>query len=135
MFLIVVGAGAIAQNLISLAVEKGHKVVAIDKNEDKARILKSQYDIQVFHADIAKNGVIDKAGGDRADALIATTHDDSVNLMAIFLAKDRGIENLLALVNNNEHQEMFERLGARVIVNPEKLIADRLLSYLKSENS
>jgi len=135
MFLIVVGAGAIAQSLISLAVEKGHKVVAIDKNEDNARALKNQYDVQVFHADIAKDGVMDKAGGDRADALIATTPDDSVNLMAIFLAKERGIETLLALVNNSEHGEMFERLGVRVIVNPEKLIAARLLSFLNSENT
>ncbi len=135
MHLILVGAGPIAQSLTSLALEKGHKVVAIDKDEDRAQTLKNKYNIQVFNVDIAKDGVLNKAGGDRADALIATTDDDSINLMAIFLAKELGIKNLQALVNNSEHQEMFEGLGVQVIVNPEQLIAARFLDFLRSEKT
>ena len=130
MYLIIIGANSIAKSLISLAIADSHRVAVIEKDSESAQTVLEEYDVQVFQADIAKSGVLKEAEADHADALFAITQDDSANLMGIFLGKKHGIKQLVALVNNSEHQAMFESLGVNVIVAPEMIIAKHFLSFL-----
>ena len=130
MYLIIIGAGAVSKQLISVAQEQGHKVAIIEKNADRARDIMREFNLQVFHADIAKGKILEEAGVDRADAIIATTKDDSVNLMAMVLAKEYGVKNLITLLQEDEHRAMFEKLGIQVLSDPERLIAQKLYSFI-----
>lgn len=130
MYLIIVGAGPEGSSLIKLALKDGHKVAIIEKDEKRAQAVLQKYDVQVFHANIAQGGILDQANADQADALIATTDDDSANLMTMFLGKERGIKKLISMINDRQHQAMFERLGVQVLVDPEVIIAQHLYSFL-----
>lgn len=130
MYLIIVGAGPEGSSLIKLALKDGHKVAIIEKDEKRAQAVLQKYDVQVFHANIAQGGILDEANADQADALIATTGDDSANLMTMFLGKERGIKKLISMINDRQHQAMFERLGVQVLVDPEVIIAQHLYSFL-----
>jgi len=83
MYLMIVGAGPEGSSLAKLAIKDGHKVAIIEADEQRAQAVLQKYDVQVFHADIADGGILDEAEADKADALIATTSDDSANLMSI----------------------------------------------------
>ncbi len=131
MYLIVVGAGPEASSLVKLALQDGHEVAVIEKNEERAQNILEKYEIQVFHADIAQGGILDEANAGKADALIATTGDDSANLMTMFLGREKGIKTLISMVNNQEHQAMFERLGVQVLANPAIIIANYLYKLFK----
>lgn len=126
MYLIIVGAGPEGSSLIDLAVEEGHEVALIEKDEKQARAVLQKHDIKVFQADIAASEILDEAKAHRADVLIATTSDDSVNLMAMFLGQEYGIKTLVSMVNQQAHQKMFKRLGVQVLVKPEVIIAKQL---------
>lgn len=130
MYLIIVGAGAIARYLTFLALESGHRVAVIEKDKILARNLLSKYNIKVFEADIAQDGILNEVEADSADAIIATTSDDSTNLMAMFLGQEKGIKILVSMLQNTYNQKQFERLGVHVIAEPERLIARKLLSFL-----
>lgn len=130
MNIIIVGAGLIGSSFVGLALEENHQVTAIEKNEEKARSLLQKYDIKVLNADIAEGDILKEAHIDRADMIVATTSDDSVNLMAMFLGKEQGVSNLVTLINNRQHQTMFERLGVKVVVSPEDIIAQRLYDFI-----
>ena len=130
MYLIIIGAGDVSKQLVSVAKEKGHKVAIIEKEADRARKIMQEFDISIFHADIAKAKVLEEANASRADAIIATTRDDSVNLMAMVLGKQYGVKNLITLLQEKEHQAMFEKLGIQVLSDPEKLIAQKLYSFI-----
>lgn len=131
MYLIVVGAGSEGCSLVELALNDGHEVAVIEANAERAQAVLQKYDIQVFHANIATGGILDEVEANRADALIATTGDDSANLMTMFLGKERGIKTLISMVNESQHQVMFERLGVQVLVDPEIIIAQHLYSFLR----
>lgn len=126
MYLIVVGAGPEGSSLVELALKDGHKVAIIEKDRERAQAVLQKYDVQVFHANIAQGGILDEAEADKADALIATTGDDSANLMTMVLGKERHIKTLISMVNDSEHQAMFERLGVQVLLHPEVIIAKHL---------
>ena len=89
-----------------------------------------EFDVPVFHADIAKGKILEEADVKHANAIIATTKDDSVNLMAIILGKHYQVEYLITMLQDEEHRTMFEKLGAQVLSQPEKLIAQKLFSLI-----
>lgn len=134
MYLIIVGAGPAARSLVSLAIDKGHRVAVIEKDKELAQMMLQKYDVEVYQSNISEDSILDEAEAGKADAIIATTSDDSVNLMAMFLGKERGIKNLIALIQNNKHQGMFEQLGVQVLADPERLIAERLFSFVNQES-
>lgn len=126
MYLIIVGAGPVGASLVEMTVRDGHNVVLIESNEGRAKVASERFDARVLHADIAEGGILEEAGADKADAIIATTSDDSANLMAMVLGRDGGIKTLVAVVNDPRHQPMFERLGVHVLVDPEVIVARHL---------
>lgn len=130
MYLIIIGAGAVSKQLISLAQKEGHRVAVIEKRESRARSLMQQFEVQVFHADIAQANILDEADIKNADAIIATTNDDSVNLMAMILGKEHQVKNLITLLQVAEHQPLFEKLGVQVLSDPQRLIAQKLFSWV-----
>ena len=133
MYLIIVGAGRVTKQLVSVAKEKGHKVAVIEKEAERARKIMQDFDISIFHADITKGKILEEAGVNNADAVIATTKDDSINLMAMILAKQYGVKNLITLLQEDNHQALFEKLGIQVLSDPEKLIARQLYSFIDLE--
>lgn len=133
MYLIIVGAGNVTKQLIAVAKEQGHKVAVIEKEAERAREIMQEFDISIFHADITKGKILEEADVNNADAVIATTRDDSINLMTMIIAKQYGVKNLITLVQEENHQALFEKLGVRVLSDPEKLIAHKLYSFINLE--
>ncbi|HKL77798.1 MAG TPA: TrkA family potassium uptake protein [Gammaproteobacteria bacterium] len=130
MNLVVIGAGQLGESVVALAAAGGHNVVVVESNPDKAAHCAETYDVRVMGADIADDDVAGEASLDKARAVIATTGDDSANLMAMFLAREAGSRMLATVVNHRSHQRLFEKLGARVLVDPELLLAQHLLDIV-----
>lgn len=131
MYIIIVGAGPIGIGLAELALNERHNVVVIEGDEERARVILQKYDLQVFNLDIADKGVLDEVNVKRADALIATTEDDKVNLMAMALGCEAGVERLITTVNVEGHEPLFERLGATILESPQRVVAEHLFGFLR----
>ncbi|MFH1609956.1 MAG: NAD-binding protein, partial [Candidatus Bipolaricaulota bacterium] len=86
MYLIVVGAGGIGCAIVDIAARERHNVAVIERDPKKAEAVSRRYDVLVINADAASAEILREAGVERADALIATTHDDATNLMVIAAA-------------------------------------------------
>lgn len=133
MYLIIVGASAVSKQLISIIQDQGHRVAVIERQEERAREIMQQFDIRVFHADIAKANILEEADVQNADAIIAATKDDSVNLMAMVLGKHHEVEHLITLLQEAEHSTIFENLGVQVLSDPEKIVAQKLFELIDSD--
>ena len=125
--------GTVTKQLIAIAKEQGYKVSVIEKQEERARDIMQEFDVRVFHADIAKGKILEEADVKNANTIIATTRDDAVNLMAMMLGKHYQVENLITMLQDKEHRTMFEKLGVQVLSDPEKIIAQKLFSFLDSD--
>jgi trk system potassium uptake protein TrkA len=131
MRIIVVGAGPVGEYLVALAVDAGHQVALIESNESRAEHCAQRYDAMVLNASIDAEGILDEAGADQAEALIATTDDDSTNLMTMVLGREYEIDNLTSTVNARHRKRLFERLGVNTLVDPEILVARHLLDLIQ----
>lgn len=127
MRIIVVGAGSVGEYMVQLALEGGHNVVLIESDEERAEYCAQHYDAQVLQAEIGEEDILDEAGASQATALVATTVDDSINLMTMVLGQEYEIPNLISTVNSRHRKSLFDRLGVNTLVDPEILAARHLL--------
>jgi len=131
MFIIVVGAGSIGSSLIDIATKEKNNVVVIETNEARAKEISNKYDITVLNGNATLVETVREAGSERADALIATTSDDAVNLMVVSIAERLKIPSIVSVVNDKDHAEFFRRLGINVLENPEDVVANHLYTAVK----
>lgn len=126
MHVIIVGAGAIGSPLINIATRSGNDVVVVEKDEERANDIAQEFDCLVLNEDATVLETLIEAGGEQADAIISTTDEDAINIMVMLLAEEIGIPSLVSVVHNHEHMDLFRQIGANVIENPQRLIAEYL---------
>ncbi|WP_134669460.1 potassium channel family protein [Halorussus marinus] len=131
MYIVIVGAGNIGTPLIEIATAGGNEVVVIERDEEKAERAASVYDCLVLHDDATTKETLLDAGIDRADALISTTDQDATNIMVSLLAKELDVPNIVSVVHNPEHMDLFARIGVNTMQNPQRLIAEYLYRAVK----
>ncbi len=132
MYLIIVGLGGIGKNLARLGVEHAHNVVVIDQEEARCSEVLEHYDVLAVTGNATDKTTLEEAGIERADVLIATTSDDSVNLMTCWLAKKFRVPNVVAIVNQPSHSDFFKEVGVRISENPDELVASRLYYWTQN---
>ncbi|MEM2924139.1 MAG: NAD-binding protein [Methanocellales archaeon] len=131
MYIIIVGLGGIGRNLVDISVKGKNNVVIIDLNEERCKEIATKYDVLAVCGDATSKSTLIEAGGDRADAIIATTSDDAVNLMTVLMAKELGIKHTVAIVNEREHVQMFKNADIHVLENPDAIVARYLYSAIR----
>ncbi|NLD57670.1 MAG: TrkA family potassium uptake protein [Methanomicrobiales archaeon] len=132
MYIIIVGLGGIGKNLTRLGVDHSHNVVVIDQDESRCSEVLEHYDVLAVTGNATDKTTLEEAGIERADALIATTNDDSVNLMTCWLAKKFRVPNVVSIVNQPSHSDFFKEVGVRISENPDELVASRLYYWTQN---
>ncbi len=131
MYLIIVGLGGIGKNLVKLATQEKNDVVVIDQDEKRCREIAAKYDVLTIVGDATERSTLEQAEAQRAHALIATTSDDAANLMMALTAKGMGTKKTVAVVNQEEHVEMFKQAGIHMYENPDMTVASHLYFSVK----
>jgi trk system potassium uptake protein TrkA len=131
MYLVIVGAGDIGSPLLEIATAGGNEVVVIERNEGRAERASRQYDCLVINDDATSKDTLEDAGVDRADALISTTDQDATNIMVCLLAQELEVPNIVSVVHNPEHMNVFRQIGVNTMQNPQRLIAEYLYRAVK----
>lgn len=121
MYLIVIGAGRTGKHVIESAIKDGHEVVVLEKDEVKAQWASANLDCLVINADACSVEKLKESGTEKAEAMIATTNDDAVNLLVMMLGKELGVKRLISSVTDDEHLKLFDELGIATIGNPFRL--------------
>lgn len=130
--MVVIGLSGIGETLARLLVNRGHKVAVLDKSEEKCKKFAAEVDALVIHGDAEDKDNLKNVGVSQAHAVVAATSDDSLNLMICTMAKEFGIQNLVAIVRDPEHIELFKKVGPNVIaVSPGLTVAEHLYRTLQ----
>ena len=131
MYLIIVGLGGIGRNLVDIATKNKNDVVVIDQDEKRCGEIASKYDVLMIAGDATEKSTLEEAEASRANALIATTSDDAANLMMCLTAKGLGTKRTVAVVNQEEHVEMFKEADIFLFENPDMTVANHLYFSVK----
>jgi len=135
MYIVIVGAGGIGKMLTEVALkEKNHNLIVIDKSQERCEEIARKYDAVAINADATQEETLDESEIKKADVLVTTTDDDAINLMVCSLAKNKGVKNLVSVVNQEESKPMYMEKGVKMVKSPNVVMAEHLYKSIKHPN-
>ena len=134
MRLIIVGGGKVAYNLIKTLPSGKKNITVIEQEFEECERLADELDVQVFHGDGTNREILEHAGCEDADVLVAVTGRDEDNLIACQLAKIAfKVKNCVARVNNPKNMDMFIRMGVDKVYCGTQIVADIIEQEIEYE--
>lgn len=136
MRIVVVGAGEVGTHITSHLSEQGHDVILIDSDAAKVRQAEKDLDAMVIHGNGASLAVLERAGAEGADAIVAVTNVDEINIVACVTGRTLGIPRRIARVRDNDYfahrsGRSMQKVGVDLMINPDleaALEIERLVS-------
>ncbi|MCZ6614267.1 MAG: TrkA family potassium uptake protein, partial [Chloroflexi bacterium] len=89
MYIVIIGCGKVGYQLTLALLSAGHEVVVIEKNPRRYATVVEEHGSVAVSGDGTEPAVLEEAGVQRADVLIAVTGNDEDNLVASQVAKYR----------------------------------------------
>jgi trk system potassium uptake protein TrkA len=129
MYVIVAGGGKVGLNLSRELMAKGHEVTLIENDRRRYTILEPQLEHVVHLGDGTELWVLERAGIERADMVIAVTGDDEDNIIISQVAREKyGRDKIIARCNNIRNMEHFDLLNIKPVISSTDLIL-RLIEH------
>jgi len=129
VYVIIVGAGKVGRNLARELVVKGNEVTLIESSRPRYLALVEEFEHGLQYGDATELWVLERAGIQRADLVIAVTGDDEDNMLVCQVAKEKYLcGRIIARVNNPRNYEHFKLLGIQPAVSATDLIL-RLIEH------
>ena len=129
MYVVICGGGKVGWNLARELIEKHHEVTLIEQDRRRYLIIEEELEHAVQYGDSTELWVLERAGIQRADLVIAVTGDDEDNILICQIAKEKYLcERTISRVNNPRNMQHFELLGIQPAVSATDLIL-RLIEH------
>jgi len=129
VYVIVVGAGKVGRNLARELIVKNHEVTLIESSRPRYLAIEEEFEHAVQYGDATELWVLERAGIQRADLVIAVTGDDEDNMLVCQVAKEKYLcESIIARVNNPRNYDHFRLLNILPAVSATDLIL-RLIEH------
>lgn len=135
MKIIIVGAGKVGDTLAEQLSGEGDDVTVVDRNYEAVQAISNEYDVMGIVGSGTDHSVLEEAGVEKADLLIAVTGSDELNMLTCLIAKKAGNCQTIARVRNPEYTRELryikEELGLAMVINPEFAAAVEMARILR----
>ena len=130
----IIGLGKFGYYLAVHLYEKGHEVLAIDKNPKPVQEIKDQVS-QAIVADATDRKALEALELKEMDtAVVCIGSILSNSILATLNLKDIGVNHVLAKAMSETHGRILEKIGASEVIFPEKDLAISLAERLHNPN-
>lgn len=138
MRIIICGAGQVGYHIAKQLVRENHEVTLIDKDPELIQKINDTLDAKAVLGFASHPAVLERAGAQEADMLIAVTYSDEVNMIACQVAhalfnvpsKIARIRHRNYLTEEWKHLYRHDHLPIDVIISPEIEVAEAILRRL-----
>jgi trk system potassium uptake protein TrkA len=123
MRIIIVGAGEVGFQLAKVLSAENVDVVVVDKSKEKLKRISKELDVALTEGEGGSPSVLEEAGANQADILLAVTNIDEANMIACLVAKVMfQLPRNVARIRNLEYfsnEVLLNSLGINPAINPE----------------
>jgi len=138
MKIIILGAGQVGGTLAEHLATEGNDITVVDTDSERLRELQNRLDIRTVRGKASYPNVLEQAGGDDADMLVAVTNSDEVNMVACQVAHSLfKTPTKISRIRGQEYTHATELFGNHgvpidVFISPEQVVTNyikRLLEF------
>ena len=140
MRVIICGAGRVGQGIARRLARENHDIVMIDQDARLIDIVQTELDVRGIEGHAGHPEVLQNAGGDACDMIIAVTYSDEINMVICQVADTLfNVPTKIARVRAQQYLEpryrsLFSRegLGIDLVISPEVEVGDAILQRFKT---
>jgi len=130
MYVIVVGGGKVGLNLARELIRNDQEVTLVEQDRRTYLRIEQELEHAVQYGDGTELWVLERAGIQRADLVVAVTGDDEDNILICQVAKEKYLcERIIARCNNPRNLQHFKLLG----IGPAVSATDLILNLIEHE--
>ena len=130
----VFGLGRYGRAVAKELIDNGAEVIAVDSNDKIVEELVGEFPICKC-ADVTEREVIKQLGISNVDvAVIAIAGQFEASVMATMLCKEAGVGQVIVKCSSEMHRTILEKVGADIVVLPEKESGVRLAKNILSSS-
>src|SRR5919107_498298 len=101
MYVVVVGAGKVGWNLARELIDKGNELTVVESDPGRFATVEEELEHAVQYGDGSELWVLERAGIERADLVIAVTGDDEDNILICQVAREKyGVDRVIAILRD-----------------------------------
>ena len=114
MYAVVVGAGKVGWNLARELIQKGNELTLVESDRQRYATVEEELEHAVQFGDGSELWVLERAGIERADMVVAVTGDDEDNILICQVAREKyGVERVIAQIAKKRYN--VETVVVRVL--------------------
>lgn len=126
----VFGLGKFGSTVAVTLSKAGYEVIAVDSSEERVDAVADQV-ASTYVADVTDPNVLENMGISNLDyVIVAISRNMEASVMTTLLAKEKGVPTVIAKAENGIHKRILEKVGADMIVFPERDMGSRLAKSL-----
>ncbi|GAB1856297.1 Trk system potassium transporter TrkA [Flavobacteriaceae bacterium MHTCC 0001] len=112
--------------------KKGFNIKLLEADKERAFDIADQLpEVLVIKSDGRKVDVLDEESISNMDAFIAVGDNSETNIMTCLVAKSKGVEKSVALVENMDYFELSHSIGIDTLINKKLLAANSIFRYIR----
>ena len=134
MKIVIAGIGKFGDYLTRQLAKENNEITVIDTNFETKEALINNEDINNIEGNALDVKILEEAGVQNSDLLIASMKEDSENVMCALLSRKLGVKNTIARIRRPEYIDSLnmikEPLGLSMIISPKQLTANQIAQTL-----
>ena len=126
------GGGKVGYYIARQLLQAKINVTIIEQNRERCIYLTEQLDrALVIHGDGTDINLLEEENLSRMDAFIGATDFDEQNLLMTLMAKQSGVNKVIAKVSRPNYVQIIDKLGIDVALNPVYITASDILKFIR----
>jgi trk system potassium uptake protein TrkA len=132
---LVIGLGRFGASVAGTLTEAGHSVVGIDQSEDRIQRISEEV-ADVIKCDATDADILESMGVSDYEAVIVCIGEKYIqnSILVTLLLKEKGAKKIIAKAGTKTQGRVLSKVGADIIVYPEKDMGERVARSLVSSN-
>ena len=139
MKIVIIGDGKVGYSLAEGLSQEDNDVTIIDKNSQALQKASDNLDVMCIKGNGVSAKVLQEAGVQDADLLIAATSSDEMNMVCCLTGKKLGAQHTIARIRDPEYSDELSAikrdLGLDMVINPEQAAAAEIARQLRFSSS
>jgi len=131
---VIYGAGQVGLKLAALLSSEMDDVLLLDEHPDKAETAAASLEkARVIQGSACESDILRESGIETADAFIAVTNADHLNLVSAVLAKKMGAKTVLITTTAPDFMAVVDCMNIDAVINPRFLAVDQILRFVRGK--